>query len=72
LGNWRKVDEMNPHKLFALVMIVSITATVGGFAAAGDFSSLYGMAEIIGITLACIGIILFATRKYWKNARRIA
>ncbi|MEP0825917.1 MAG: hypothetical protein HRF40_10560 [Nitrososphaera sp.] len=63
---------MNPHKIFASVMLVSIAATVGGFVAGGDFSGLYGMAQTFGITLVCVAVVLFVTRKYWSNARRMA
>lgn len=72
MGDRRQADKMNPHKLFASIMLVSVAATIASFATSGDLSSLYGMAEILGITLACVGAVLFATRKYWRNARRMA
>ncbi len=71
MGNGRKADEMNPHKLFASIMLVSVAATIAGFASGGDSSGLYGMMEILAITLACVGIVLFATRRYWRNTRRM-
>jgi hypothetical protein len=71
MGNRRKADEMNPHKLFATVMLVSIGATFAGLVAGNNLSDLYLMAQVLGITLACIGAVLFATRRFWKNARRL-
>lgn len=63
---------MNPHYGFISVMLVSLVITVAMFAASGQIVEIQGMAEKLGITLACVGVILLVTRKYWKGARRMA
>lgn len=63
---------MNPHTIFVSVMLVSVATTAAAFAASGSMVELVGMAQWLGVTLACVGVVLFATRKYWRNARRMA
>lgn len=63
---------MNPHYLFAVLMLASLAFTVTAMISTGDTSELYEMAKVVGLTAAGIGVAMFATRRYWHNARRLA
>jgi hypothetical protein len=52
-------------------MLVSIAVTTGALIGGGS-SELFEMVQYLGITLACVGLTLFATKRYWRNARRMA
>lgn len=63
---------MNPHYLFAAVMLASLAFTATAMISTGDTSELYEVAKVVGLTGAGIGAVMFATRRYWRNARRLA
>jgi hypothetical protein len=63
---------MSPHWLFAVIMTLSISAAISHAVGSNNIGELVSMAVILGLALACVGIALLATRKYWKDARRLA
>lgn len=72
MGNRRQIDKVNPHYLFVGIALVSIVVTASSMMQSENFDGLYSMAKIIGITGACVGAVMFVTKKYWRDARRLA
>ncbi|GEM_PF-4002267 len=62
---------MNPHHLFIGIALVSIAFTASAVYSSGNTDSLLDMAKTLGITLAGVGVVLYVTRRYWQNARRL-
>ncbi|MEW6603467.1 MAG: hypothetical protein AB1351_02125 [Thermoproteota archaeon] len=62
---------MNPHKLFVSMMLASFGFIGASMAASGEIGQLFEMAKIAGIMAASIVAVLYATRKYWRGARRL-
>ena len=72
MGNRRKIGEMNPHHLFLAITIFSVAVTVASLAASHEIEEVQDMVAILGFVGAVTAVILFATRKYWRDARRLA
>ncbi len=60
---------MSPHRLFLLLVSVSVPLTSFSFIKNTD--ELTGLLEVFGIAGSIIFAVLILTRKYWKNARRV-
>lgn len=63
---------MSPHWLFAAIMTLSVSAAISHAVVTNNMDTLVNMVVILGLALACVGIALLVTRKYWKDARRLA
>lgn len=63
---------MNPHTLFMGLAMLSLGVTALEMYISGNYAGLYELGVIMGIAIACISVILILTRKYWRNARRLA
>ena len=59
---------MNPHYLFIGIMALSVAIAVPVLAG----SELLEMLKILGPVVGGLGLAMFLTRKYWRNARRMA
>lgn len=59
---------MNPHYMFVGIMVLSVAIAIPALAG----SELLDMLKILGPVLAGLGLAMFLTRKYWRNARRMA
>ena len=63
---------MNPHHFFLAITLFSVAVTIASLAASQEIEEVQDMAAILGIAGVAAVVILFATRKYWRDARRLA
>ena len=61
---------MNPHGIFAILLSVSIPISVLVFIE--DTKEIFDFILFLGVFGMVIVLILILTRRYWKNARRMA
>lgn len=63
---------MNPHLLFAGTMAVSLATTMLYLYTSQNGDQIRNMAMILVPVVIGLATVLIATRRYWKDARRLA
>lgn len=63
---------INPHTLFIVLTVTSLAFLIGGLAASGKEEVIYQMLRTFAVTVVVIGVVLFITKRYWRDARRLA
>jgi hypothetical protein len=63
---------MNPHWFFLGLLAASMAATILYIAETGQTERANVMLVVLAVTASIVGIALAVTRKYWRDARRLA
>ncbi len=62
---------IDPHKLFVSLALLSVSLSVTVLLTSGNTDSMFKMVKTFGVALVAIGALLYATKHYWRHARRL-